>query len=234
MVPGRKFSTSTSLFTASLRTSASPSGALRLSATLRLLRFTAMKYVASPPTNGGQRRVSSPLPGSSTLMTSAPISPSIIVQKGPARTRVRSRTRAPASGSDGTGRSSSAAEPLDQAAGDGAHAVAGVAGAAPEQARALECAEMREVVHIAHGPDRHTRADPHAALAIAVTDESRAAFELDQGDLQRRAEAFRRRVQRGEGGDLADARHQRRRNGHGKPRTAGGRRRHHGAAAGTG
>src|SRR5207249_8973798 len=57
-----------------------------------------MKYVDSPPAKGGQLRVSSPFPGSSILMTSAPMSPSIIEQNGPARTRVRSRTRTPASG----------------------------------------------------------------------------------------------------------------------------------------
>src|SRR2546421_12287046 len=48
--------------------------------------------------NGGpQLRVSSPLPGGSTLITSAPMSPSIMVHSGPARIRVRSSTRMPAS-----------------------------------------------------------------------------------------------------------------------------------------
>src|SRR5882762_3182739 len=46
---------------------------------------------------GPQLRVSSPLPGGSTLITSAPMSPSIMVHKGPARMRVRSSTRTPAS-----------------------------------------------------------------------------------------------------------------------------------------
>src|SRR3954447_3421243 len=45
-----------------------------------------------------QPRVSSPLPGSSIFTTSAPMSPSIIVQYGPARARVRSRTRMPSRG----------------------------------------------------------------------------------------------------------------------------------------
>src|SRR3954453_922491 len=45
--------------------------------------------------NGAQPRVSSPAPGSSILMTSAPMSPSSIVQKGPASTRVRSMTFSP-------------------------------------------------------------------------------------------------------------------------------------------
>src|SRR5882724_4004336 len=49
--------------------------------------------------NGGpQPRVSSPVPGGSILITSAPMSPSIMVQSGPARMRVRSTTRIPASG----------------------------------------------------------------------------------------------------------------------------------------
>src|SRR5215475_10159333 len=49
--------------------------------------------------NGGpQPRVSSPVPGGSILITSAPMSPSIMVQSGPARMRVRSTTRSPASG----------------------------------------------------------------------------------------------------------------------------------------
>ena len=73
-------------------------GDLRFSVRLFLLRLTDMKYVASPPTNGGQLRVSSPLPGSSILMTSAPMSARIIEQNGPARTRVKSRTRMPFSG----------------------------------------------------------------------------------------------------------------------------------------
>src|SRR6185437_1299784 len=49
--------------------------------------------------NGGPHpRVSSPAPRRSTLMTLAPRSPSIMVQSGPARTRVKSSTWSPASG----------------------------------------------------------------------------------------------------------------------------------------
>src|SRR5262249_46615584 len=58
----------------------------------------ARKYVDTPSLVGGtQRRVSSP-PGLSTLITSAPRSPSSIVQYGPARTREKSATSRPASG----------------------------------------------------------------------------------------------------------------------------------------
>jgi hypothetical protein len=70
-----------------------------LSVSERLLRLMPRKYAASPATKGGpQPRVSSPLSGGSTLITSAPMSPSIMVQSGPARMRVRSTTRIPASG----------------------------------------------------------------------------------------------------------------------------------------
>src|SRR5215470_2038638 len=51
--------------------------------------------------NGGPHlRVSSPWPGRSILMTSAPRSPSICVAVGPARMRVRSKTRMPDNGPD--------------------------------------------------------------------------------------------------------------------------------------
>src|SRR6202158_511600 len=46
---------------------------------------------------GSHSRVSSPVPGISTLITSAPWSPSISVQYGPASARVRSSTRTPSS-----------------------------------------------------------------------------------------------------------------------------------------
>src|SRR3954469_14292470 len=48
--------------------------------------------------NGPQPRVSSPCFGSSIFSTSAPMSPSIIVQNGPATTRVRSTILSPCSG----------------------------------------------------------------------------------------------------------------------------------------
>src|SRR5262249_48394344 len=68
--------------------------------TLSLLRFTLRKYALSPSRNGGpQARVSSPLPGCSTLITRAPMSASSIVQYGPDSTRVRSRTVMLSSGS---------------------------------------------------------------------------------------------------------------------------------------
>src|SRR3984957_18480436 len=65
----------------------------------RLLRFTIMNDADSPPSRiGAKRRQSSP-PGSfSTLMTSAPISASIMPQIGPDMMCASSMTRMPLSG----------------------------------------------------------------------------------------------------------------------------------------
>src|SRR5256885_14969699 len=93
-----------------------------------------MKYVDSPPAKGGQLRVSSPFPGSSILMTSAPMSPSIIEQNGPARTRVRSRTRTPTRGWSARDTLSSFPGSLGEAPGDRVHAVTRTTGAPPEEA----------------------------------------------------------------------------------------------------
>src|SRR6266480_423203 len=205
MVPGRKFSRTTSLiFTRSVKILRA-AGALRLRVTLFLLRFTDMKYVASPPTKGGQLRVSSPLPGSSILTTSAPMSPSSIAQNGPARTRVRSSTRTPARGPFARGTLSSSPDALGEAPRDRVHAVAGVAGAPPEQPRAVHDAKVGEVVHAAHRLDRDRRADPEPPRLRAVADEPRAPLELDERDVERRLEARGRRVQRGERDDLTRA-----------------------------
>src|ERR671935_513807 len=162
MVPVRKFSSSTSLFFTNRFSSSRPSGALRFSVTLCLLRFTDMKYVDSPPANGGQPRVSSPLPGSSILITSAPMSPSNIAQYGPARTRVRSRTRIPFSAGSARGTGASFRDPLGQAACDRVDPIAGVAGASPEQSRARHGAHVRKVVDVVDGLDGHDGADAQA------------------------------------------------------------------------
>src|SRR4029450_2111384 len=167
MVPGRKFSSTTSAFAMSPWRMAWPSGAFRFSVRLFLLRFTDMKYVASPPANGAQPRVSSPLPGSSILITSAPMSPSAIAQNGPASTRVRSMTRMAASGGRAAGRrvgplvrlrlapGSPLEEPLHEALADGGDSLAPRAGAAPEEARPVGVAHVREVVHGGHVLHRH-------------------------------------------------------------------------------
>src|SRR5258708_24415073 len=60
----------------------------------RLLRLAARKYADSPPTNGGpQERDWSPVSLRSTLITSAPKSPSSMAQYGPASASVISTTR---------------------------------------------------------------------------------------------------------------------------------------------
>src|SRR5579859_134964 len=99
ITPGRKFSTSTSAQRTSASTNSRSPGSFRLMATLRLPRFTDRKYVLSACTKGGPHPlVSSPVPGRSTLITSAPRSPSSIAAYGPASTRARSSTCTPASG----------------------------------------------------------------------------------------------------------------------------------------
>ena len=59
---------------------------VRMSATmLRLLRLIPRKAADSPSMNGGpMRRASSPPLGFSTFTTSAPMSPSVMAQYGPA------------------------------------------------------------------------------------------------------------------------------------------------------
>src|SRR5215510_6125104 len=209
IVPGRKFSTTTSLRRASFRRISRPSGALRLSVTLFLPRLTDMKYVASPATKGGHFRVSSPLPGSSILTTSAPMSASIIVQNGPARTRVRSSTRTPSSGLV-RATFASLEEPAHDAAGHRVDAIPGAAGPAPEQTRPVERVQAREVIDVVHRLDRDEGTDAHAPGLRAVADEARAALKLDQGDVEWRAESLGRRVERRVRHDLADAGHRRR------------------------
>src|SRR6476660_10426633 len=73
-----------------------PAAVFRLSTTLRLPRFTALKLGLSVPEAPGIWRVESPA-GGSTLTTVAPRSASIIAQNGPAITCVTSRTRMPSS-----------------------------------------------------------------------------------------------------------------------------------------
>src|SRR3954468_18988860 len=77
-----------------------PSWLRRFSDSERLLRLKAAKYQESPSLTTPCCRKGSPAPGGSTLITSAPISASIIVQNGPARMRVRSTTLIPDNGTD--------------------------------------------------------------------------------------------------------------------------------------
>src|ERR1044071_2515378 len=239
MVPGRKFSITTSALARRRRRIACPSRAFMLRVRLFLLRLTDMKYVASPPANGGQPRVSSPLPGSSTLMISAPMSPSDMAQKGPARTRVRSMTRRPARGGRVclfTGAflavaTASSPDALGQALGNGGDLLTAGARPAPEEPRPIGEAHVGEVEHIIERLDAHTGADPDAARSLAVTEEPRAALELDEGDVQRRLETLWRGVQRSEGDHLPHPGHARRLHGHGMIGTVTRHRDHHALAA---
>src|SRR2546422_1078703 len=133
-----------------------------------------MKYVDSPPAKGGQLRVSSPFPGSSILMTSAPMSPSIIEQNGPARTRVRSRTRTPTRGWSARDTLSSFPGSLGEAPGDRVHAVTRTTGAPPEEAGAGPRAGMGEVVDVVHRPRPRARGDAGAAPRRARRSTARA------------------------------------------------------------
>ena len=83
MTPGRKFSTSTSASTTSLRSSSAPSGLPKFSVTVRLLRAMTFHHNPCPSRFQPWVRAGSPL-GCSTLMTSAPRSPSSIAVMGAA------------------------------------------------------------------------------------------------------------------------------------------------------
>src|SRR5262249_19568587 len=139
------------------------------------------------------------------------MSPSVMAQKGPARTRVRSSTRTPASGPLAFTTESSFPGALREALRDRTQALAGTAGASPEELRAVDRAEMREVVDVADRLDRHPRADLEPLGLVAVADEPRAADQIDQRDVQRRAKALRRREQGGERDDFPAAHHRGRR-----------------------
>src|SRR5207249_4183619 len=138
-------------------------------------------------------------------MTSAPMSARIIEQNGPARTRVRSTTRTPARGFLETGTVFPFPYPLHQALGDAVDPVAGAAGAAPEDPRAVEGAQAREVVDVVDRLDRHGGPDLEPARLGAVRDEARPTLQLDDRDVERGLEAFRRGVERRERHGLGGA-----------------------------
>src|SRR5688572_15673647 len=97
MTPGRKFCHTTSACATRSRNTSRPSGLVRSSATDFLLRLMARKYADSPPARKGGpiSRMASPPPGSSILITSAPMSASSMEPYGPASIRERSSTRIP-------------------------------------------------------------------------------------------------------------------------------------------
>ena len=97
IAPGRRFSTSTSAWSARARKAALPSSDFRSRATERLPRLSRRKGELSPSTNGPVLRTGSPPSGLSTLTTSAPRSASCMVANGAAMKTPTSSTRTPAS-----------------------------------------------------------------------------------------------------------------------------------------
>src|SRR5262245_52957710 len=97
-VPGRKFSVTTSACATRRLTSSWPSGTRRLQVTDLLFRDSASHQYDTPgPAGVPSRRRSSPGPGCSTLITSAPNSPRRVEQKGAATKVARSTTVSPSS-----------------------------------------------------------------------------------------------------------------------------------------
>src|ERR1700754_4864745 len=97
--PGPKFSTSTSDSLISFSSTSLPAAVFVSSVNERLLLFSIVKYSASA--SGMSRswlRVTSPEPGRSTLITSAPNHASNCVHAGPACTCVKSMILMPSSG----------------------------------------------------------------------------------------------------------------------------------------
>ena len=96
-VPGRKFSATTSTSRHRRRISACPAGSRRLQVIDFLLRASESHQRDTPSTWRPSRRRSSPTPGCSTLMTSAPNSPRSVAHMGAAMNVARSRTTRPSS-----------------------------------------------------------------------------------------------------------------------------------------
>src|SRR6202165_625815 len=96
--PGAKFSTSTSQLFTSRSSTSLPFWLLVSSVIERLLWLSMVKYrLSALGTSRSWPRVMSPVPGRSTLITSAPNQASSWVQVGPACTWLRSRMRTPSS-----------------------------------------------------------------------------------------------------------------------------------------
>lgn len=96
-VPGRKFSITTSAVAASRSRVARPPGRDRSRVIARLLRPSTFHHRPTPSFAGPCPRDGSGRPGCSTLITSAPKSPSSVAAMGPAKSVARSSTRTPSS-----------------------------------------------------------------------------------------------------------------------------------------
>jgi hypothetical protein len=96
MTSGRKLWMSTSQRSTRRSATSWPAGLRRSSEMLRLLRLRARNEALTPLTEMMPAlRAGSPVPMGSILITSAPMSASICVQKGPKMKRDRSSTRMP-------------------------------------------------------------------------------------------------------------------------------------------
>src|SRR5215471_242391 len=95
---GRLPTMSTSLTSSSRWNKAWPSAWRRSSVTQRLLRLTLFHTTPMPSLRSPHVRMGSPAPGGSTLITSAPNSPSAVPTIGPAASVAASMTRSPSSG----------------------------------------------------------------------------------------------------------------------------------------
>src|SRR5215471_18645873 len=96
--PGRKFWTKTSAPATSRISACNPAAVFRSRTIERLLRLLFRNDAVNPARRLPPARVASPPSGASTLITSAPWSPRIIVASGPATFDVRSTTRYPCNG----------------------------------------------------------------------------------------------------------------------------------------
>ncbi|CAB4802545.1 unannotated protein [freshwater metagenome] len=102
--PGRKFSTRTSAVSSNLRRTETPSSDFRSRTIVRFPRPTIFQnnVTSSDGSRHPMSRTVSPVPGRSTLMTSAPKSAKCRAQPGPARTVEISITRRSERGGLGT------------------------------------------------------------------------------------------------------------------------------------
>src|SRR2546428_604128 len=151
-----------------------------------------MKTALSWPQKGGPHaRASSPRPGRSTLTTSAPMSPSVWVQNGPATFWVRSTTTIPSSG-----RATDASVAAPVAAGESPSRSAAVprlqpqrSAPADEPALAVEQVHRRRAPHAIHAARRVAAlVEQHgggvAALGDRFANDVGTLAEVDQADLQ--------------------------------------------------
>src|SRR5579871_5096395 len=95
--PGRNASTKTSAVSVSDSNASRPCSDLRSKTMLFLPRWVLRNHTLWPPLRYPRRRVGSPSPGGSTLITSAPWSAIIIVRCGPGKKSETSMTRKPSS-----------------------------------------------------------------------------------------------------------------------------------------